>query len=585
VSCSRLLRRLCVLLLALALVPVTLAAPPPVDLLVVRIHAPDADDAQRLAAQGFDLLEQRDGADLFAVVSPAEYAALRAAGWQARPDSEQTALLADAALQDFPDGYRTVAEIEQFLQTMAAEYPTLATLEDVGDSWERTQSSDGTAGADLWAIRLSSTAALSSTSTLTDTADKPVFFLLGGIHAREIAAVEIAARFVEHLLTGYGRDALATWLLEEYEVVVLPLANPDGYRLAQQGYFQRKNTNASNGDGCSNPPSLLNQAGVDLNRNFAYQWGTINGPAQSPCSQTYPGNAPASEPETQAIQALLRALYPDRPRPAAGTPAPDTTSGVFISLHSYSELVLWPWGYTNTPSPNAAALERLGEQIAAANSYMPGQAVTLYPTSGTTDDWAYGELGLAAFTIEIGPSRGTCGGFMPPFACLDEIQGVETLGFWPRNLPALLYAARVTQAPYTQPAGPDLPINRLVVMSAGTQSDGATLTLWLDGGMLPSPEAVEVYFGRSPWRGGEPLVLEPLPTATGTTTQAWRGTLPPAVQETLCSGPGLKCLNDANERPLALIRSRNAADVWGPIQAVWPQAAQTHQIWLPLVRR
>jgi hypothetical protein len=174
---------------------------------------------------------------------------------------------------------------------------------------------------------------------------------------------------------------------------------------------------------------------------------------------------------------------------------------------------------------------------------------------------------------------------MPPFACLDEIQGMETLGFWPRNLPALLYAARVTQAPYTQPAGPELPINRLVVMSADTQDAEATLTLWLDGGMLPPPEAVEVYFERSPWRGGEPLMLEPLPTATGTTTQAWRAILPPAVQETLCDGDDLECLNDANERPLALIRSRNAADVWGPIQALWPQAAQTHSIWLPLVRR
>jgi hypothetical protein len=568
------------LLLALVVVPAALAAPPPDDLLVVRIRAADPAAAQRLAAQGLDLLKQRDGADLFAVVSPAEYAALRAQGWHVRPDAAQTALLIDATLQGFPDGYRTVTEIEQFLRLMAATYPTLATLEDVGDSWERTQSDDSTAGHDLWAIHLSSTA------TLTDTTDKPVFFLLGGIHAREITTVEVAARFVEHLLAGYGRDALATWLLDEYEVVVLPLANPDGYRLAEQGYFQRKNTNASDSAGCSFPPTLLNQPGVDLNRNFAYQWGTINGPAQNPCSQTYPGQNAASEPETQAIQALLHALYPNRPRPADGTPAPDTTSGVFLSLHSYSELVLWPWGHTYTLPPNGAALARLGEQLADANGYAPGQAVELYPTSGTTDDWAYGELGIASFTIEIGPSGGTCGGFMPPFACLDEGNAMASQGFWPRNLPALLYAARVTQAPYTQPAGPDLPVRQLVLTPASAEDAGATLMLRLDPEAPLQPlAAIEVYFERSPWRGGEPVMLEPLPVAAGSSSQTWRASLPATAQETLCSGAGLGCLDNAAERPLALIRGRSPAGVWGPLQAVWPQRAQLYQIWLPLVQR
>jgi hypothetical protein len=236
--------------------------------------------------------------------------------------------------------------------------------------------------------------------------------------------------------------------------------------------------------------------------------------------------------------------------------------------------------------PNGAALAQLGERLADANGYAPGQAIELYPTSGTTDDWAYGELGLASFTIEIGPSGGTCGGFMPPFACLDEENAMASQGFWPRNLPALLYAARVTRAPYTQPAGPDLPVRQLALMPANAEDAGATLTLRLESETLLQPSAaVEVYFARSPWRGGEPVALEPLPAATNSSSQTWRASLPPAAQETLCSGAGLGCLDNAAERPLALIRGRNAAGVWGPLQAVWPQYARPHQIWLPLVRR
>jgi hypothetical protein len=497
-----------------------------------------------------------------------------------RPDTEQTALLSEATQPGFPEGYRTITDTERFLRTMATDYPALATLEDVGDSWERVQSG-GTAGSDLWAIHLSSTA------TLTNTTDKPVFFLLGGIHAREIATVEVATRFVEHLLTGYGHDALATWLLEEYEIVVLPLANPDGYLLAQQGYMQRKNTNASNG--CSGPPTLFSQIGVDLNRNFAYQWGTISGPSQHPCSQTFPGTEAASEPETQAIQTLLRTLYPARPRPADGTPAPDTTSGVLLTLHSYSELVLWPWGYTNTPPPNAAALERLGTRLAEITGYTAGQSVTLYPTSGTTDDWSYGELGIASFTFEIGPSRGACGGFMPPFQCLntDEGEPIAGRGFWPRNLPALLYAARVTRAPYAQPAGPDLPIEQLALTPADAPDEGTHLALRLapeEPLSQSSVVSVEVYFERSPWQGGEPITLEPLHTeASIGDMQVWQGTLPPATQ-ILCGGDGLGCLDTASERPLALVRGRNEAGAWGPLQAIWPQSTARRQIWLPLVR-
>ena len=84
------------------------------------------------------------------------------------------------------------------------------------------------------------------------------------------------------------------------------------------------------------------------------------------------------------------------------TPAPDDTTGVFLDIHSYGELVLWPWGFTSGAAPNATALQTLGRKYAYFNSHTPQQAYALYATDGTTDDHAYGELGVAAYCFEVG---------------------------------------------------------------------------------------------------------------------------------------------------------------------------------------
>src|ERR1044071_9542027 len=93
----------------------------------------------------------------------------------------------------------------------------------------------------------------------------------------------------------------------------------------------------------------------------------------------------------------------------------------------------------------------MGTKFASYNSFTPEQSTALYPTSGTTDDWAYGELGVAALTFEVGPSSATCGGFFQPIACLDGGSGGN---FWLRNLPAFMYAARIARAPYQLALGP-----------------------------------------------------------------------------------------------------------------------------------
>ncbi len=169
-------------------------------------------------------------------------------------------------------------------------------------------------------------------------------------------------------------------------------ANPDGRKEAEAGYSWRKNTNENYCGATS-----INR-GADLNRNFSYQWGGA-GSSASQCDATYRGPAPDSEPETRAIRDYILSLFPDQRGTGA---APANTTGVFIDLHSYGGNVLWPWSYTDSETPNDVQLQTLGRKLAYFNSYRPGQTgPDLYNCSGVTNDFAYGELGIAAYTFEM----------------------------------------------------------------------------------------------------------------------------------------------------------------------------------------
>src|SRR5689334_9940645 len=287
-------------------------------MVVARVSLRDSTDVERIVQLGLDLLEMRQGNDLFILTSNAQIEELRAKGWAVSIDKTQTDLLTrQQNLDTFRSGYRTVAEIRAYVDSKAAQYPNLAEVFTYGQSWEKVRSG-GSAGWDLFGI------------TLTNrqiAGPKPTFFLMACIHAREIATPELALRLVDYLLTNYGTDGDVTWLLDEHKIVIVPVANPDGHVLAEQSYYQRKNTNTSYGGGCANPPTITNQYGVDLNRNSDFKWGTINPPSEPRCGQTYPGPSVASEPETAALETLVRGLFPDQRGPNDTDPAPLTATG------------------------------------------------------------------------------------------------------------------------------------------------------------------------------------------------------------------------------------------------------------------
>jgi carboxypeptidase T len=347
------------------------------------------------------------------------------------------------------DCYRDLAGSYSWLDDIAlGTYPGLnVTVTDIGDSYLKTINQGG---YDIRLLKISSTNPAATT--------KAPFFAMFGIHAREMAPPELGMRFTEMLLSNYGTDAEVTAMLDHTDIHLVIQSNPDGRYVAEinQSWFQRKNMHAGT-DTCSD-----GNTGIDLNRNFPFKWGPAwSGSSGSQCSQTYRGESAASEPETQAIRDYVSSIFPESQRKAdpAGANLDDKYAdldavGVFFDIHAYGNLIIWPWAYEERYCADEEEFLTISRKFKSFNGYAlagPFQPDFLYAANGVTDDFAYGELGAAAFTLEIGSAfYQSCSDFDPIVAA---------------NLPVLLYAGKVAGAPYKIPLGPD-------VMSLGSPFTG-----------------------------------------------------------------------------------------------------------------
>lgn len=472
--------------------------------------------------------------------TPAEMDRLIAAGFRLEVDAALTELYFGER-PSYPEQtngipgyacYRTVEETFATAEQIVAEHPTLASWIKIGESWEK---SNGHGGYDLMVLKL---------TNAEIALEKPKLFIMSAVHAREYTTAELVTRFAEYLVDNYGVDADATWLLDEHEIHLLLQANPDGRKKAETGLSWRKNTNQNY---CG---ATSNLRGADLNRNFSFLWGGV-GSSGNQCDLTYRGTYPASEPETYAIEEYVRAEFPDQRGDNLTDPAPPDAMGVFLDIHSYSQLVLWPWGHIAAPAPNGTALQTLGRKFAYFNGYEPDQSVGLYPTTGTTDDFAYGELGLAAYTFELGTA------FFQNCAIFES----QVL---PGNMPALIYAAKVARTPYMTPAGPD---TRNLQLSAGTVMVGEPIvvTAVLDDtrynhayGAEPvqAIQAAEAYINIPPWADG--AVALPLAATDGSFNQ----TVESVYGEIDTTGL-------ADGRHTLYVRGQDAAGNWGAVSAIF----------------
>ncbi|MEU6759571.1 M14 family metallopeptidase [Streptomyces sp. NPDC046685] len=333
---------------------------------------------------------------------------LRAQGYElnALPGPPDRSLPGVAASpMDFPSAdskYHNYAEATAEINQRVAQYPSIMTKQVIGKSYQ---------GRDLIAIKISDNVA-------TDEAEPEVLFTHHQ-HAREHLTVEMALYLLNEFGSKYGTDARVTNAVNGREIWIIPDLNPDGgeYDIATGSYRSwRKNRQPNAGS---------SYIGTDENRNWNYKWGCCGGSSGSKSSETYRGPAAESAPEVKAVSDFVRS------RVVGGKQQIKAA----IDFHTYSELVLWPFGYTyNDTAPgltadDLAVYKKIGTSMAASNGYTPEQSSDLYITDGTIDDWLWGSQKIFAYTFEMYPKNGG-GGFYPP----DEVIDRETA----RNKDAVL---------------------------------------------------------------------------------------------------------------------------------------------------
>ncbi|XP_036438132.1 carboxypeptidase B [Colossoma macropomum] len=214
---------------------------------------------------------------------------------------------------------------------------------------------------------------------------KPAIFIDCGIHAREWIAPAFCQWFVKEAVSTYGSDAEMTSLLDQMDVFVLPVFNVDGYVYSwTNDRMWRKTRSLKNGSRCP---------GADPNRNFDAGWCTL-GASNSPCSDTYCGVSVESEIEVKNVADFIRQNR--------------SIIKAYLTIHSYSQLLLFPYSYKYGLAADHSELLRVAEAASQAlrslygTKYTSGPgATTIYPASGGSDDWAY-DLGVKySFTFEL----------------------------------------------------------------------------------------------------------------------------------------------------------------------------------------
>lgn len=281
--------------------------------------------------------------------------------------------------------YKQLPQIEAYINNLAAARPDLASVSDVGNTIQ---------GRDIWGITITGPDQPGNAA-----ADRPVVLWNGCQHAREWISPMTVTYIASRLVGDYDSDPVVKGLVDSVRFVIVPVVNPDGYLYSwSTERYWRKNRRAVN----------LSDFGVDLNRNWGYEWGG-SGSSGTPSNDTYRGATPFSEPETQSLRNLALSYGDDL--------------AAHIDYHSYSQLILWPFGYADgvqTPEPDRTFFDTLATDMSTLIQsqsgvfYNPIQSWELYAAAGAATDWFYGSAAAKSVTIELRPNEFDNDGFNPP---------------------------------------------------------------------------------------------------------------------------------------------------------------------------
>jgi len=310
----------------------------------------------------------------------------------------------DLMTLDFPpkdEKFHDYKELTTALQKLENSYPNIVSLNVIGKT---------VLGRNMYSL----------TITKGSPQGKAEILFVGGHHAREHLSVELPLSLAKYIASEYTKgNAKIKKLVENRVIHIVPAVNPDGleYDIEGGNYKMWRKNRRVNRDG---------SYGVDLNRNYDHKFGTI-GASSNPKAQTYHGPKGFSEPETQAIRDFVK-----------------NHSGLttLVSFHTFSELILYPWGYTYDPVKNQKdrkIFTTMAKKMSTWNGYTPQQSSGLYRTSGDTSDWAYGIHKLISFTFELDPKSMWSGGFYPGQKYIDIV--------FSKNLKPALYLIEYSDNP------------------------------------------------------------------------------------------------------------------------------------------
>ncbi|XP_022366011.1 carboxypeptidase A4 isoform X2 [Enhydra lutris kenyoni] len=257
-------------------------------------------------------------------------------------------------------------QIYREMDSIAGDFPKLATRVKIGHSFEHRP---------MYVLKF---------STTEGRRRRPAIWLNAGIHSREWISQATAIWTARKIASDYGKDPAITTILEKMDIFLLPVANPDGYVYTQtRNRLWRKTRSVNPGSRC---------IGVDPNRNWNASFAG-QGASDNPCSEIYHGPHANSEVEVKSVVDFIQE---------------HGNFKCFIDLHSYSQLLMYPYGYTVKKAPDADELDEVARCAAKALASLSGTTyqvgptcTTVYPASGSSVDWAYDHGIKYAFTFEL----------------------------------------------------------------------------------------------------------------------------------------------------------------------------------------
>jgi hypothetical protein len=279
-------------------------------------------------------------------------------------------ILGSPSRLSFDSQYLNPEKVEAKLQALRDQFPQLTRLEKLGTSAQ---------GRAIWGLLISTTPQAQDDRYF----EKPTVIIDGLHHAREIMTPEVVMDVAETFLQ--TPSAQSNDLLSRWNIWLVPMLNVDGSNLVwTKNPWWRKNV-------LTNQGSIY---GVDVNRNYPYKWAACNGSSDSTSNDTYHGPSAGSEAETQALVKLGQATIPT----------------AYLSYHSYSELVLYPYGCMNDVTGEAQLHDKIGHELAQilpsdsndGSFYTPGPPwQILYGVDGDSMSYMHAEFGATAFSFEI----------------------------------------------------------------------------------------------------------------------------------------------------------------------------------------